>query len=62
MPMRSRRNLQICGHLTGRPCVVYALNNEVLVRTPQTMRPTDIFTPQDMGALDARSKAPSSNT
>lgn len=48
-----RRNLQICGHLTGRPCVVYALNNEVLVRTPQTMRPTDIFTPQDMGALDA---------
>lgn len=47
-----RRNLQICGHLTGRPCVVYALNNEVLVRTPQTMRVTDIFTPQDMSALD----------
>ncbi|MFN4017358.1 MAG: adenylate/guanylate cyclase domain-containing protein [Reyranella sp.] len=47
-----RRNLQICGHLTGRPCVVYALNNEVLVRTPQTMRVTDIFTPQDMSGLD----------
>jgi adenylate cyclase len=47
-----RRNLQICGHLTGRPCVVYAVNNTVLVRTPQTMRVTDIFTPQDMGGLD----------
>jgi|GEM_PF-441783 len=47
-----RRNLQICGHLTGRPCVVYALNNEVLVRAPQTMRVTDIFTPQDMSGLD----------
>lgn len=53
-----RRNLQICGHLTGRPCVVYALNNEVLVRTPQTMRATDIFTPQDMSGLDeAQTKA-----
>lgn len=47
-----RRNLQICGHLTGRPCVVYALNDQVLVRTPQTMRVTDIFTPQDMGGLN----------
>ncbi|WP_428684077.1 adenylate/guanylate cyclase domain-containing protein [Reyranella sp.] len=54
-----RRNLQICGHLTGRPCVVYALNNEVLVRTPQTMRATDIFTPQDIGVAldDAQTKA-----
>ena len=53
-----RRNLQICGHLTGRPCVVYTLNNEVLVRTPQTMRVTDIFTPQDMSGLDnAQTKA-----
>lgn len=48
-----RRNLQICGHLTGRPCVVYALNNEVLVRTPETMRVVDIFVPQDLGGLDA---------
>jgi adenylate cyclase len=47
-----RRNLQICGHLTGRPCVVYALNNTVLVRTPQTMRVTDVFTPQDLSGLD----------
>ena len=48
-----RRNLQICGHLTGRPCVVYALNNDVLVRTPKTMRVTDVFTPQDMSGVDA---------
>lgn len=54
-----RRSLQICGHLTGRPCVVYAVNNEVLVRTPQTMRPTDVFTPQDVGASldDAQTRA-----
>ena len=53
-----RRNLQICGHLTGRPCVVYALNNEVLVRTPQTMRAIDILTPQAMSGLDdAQTKA-----
>ena len=48
-----RRNLQICGHLTGRPCVVYALKNEVLVRTPQSMRVTDVLTPQDISGLDA---------
>ena len=48
-----RRNLQICGHLTGRPCVVYALKNEVLIRTPQSMRVTDVLTPQDISGLDA---------
>jgi class 3 adenylate cyclase len=46
-----RRNLQICGHLTGRPCVVYALNNETLVRTPQTMRPVNVLIPQDIGNI-----------
>jgi class 3 adenylate cyclase len=48
-----RRNLQICGHITGRPCVVYALNNDVLVRTPQTMRPVDVFIPQDLANVPA---------
>jgi class 3 adenylate cyclase len=47
-----RRNLQSCGHLTGRPCVVYALNNEVLVRTPETMRVVNVFAPQDLPGLD----------
>ncbi len=48
-----RRNLQICGHLTGRPCVVYALNDDVIVQTPQTMRPIGVLTPQDVSGLDA---------
>lgn len=48
-----RRNLQICGHLTGRPCVVYALNNDVIVQAPQTMRPIGVLTPQDVSGLDA---------
>ncbi|MBI3196666.1 MAG: DUF4189 domain-containing protein [Rhodospirillales bacterium] len=48
-----RRNLQICGHLTGRPCVVYALNNQVLVQTPQTMRVVNVFIPQDLARPDA---------
>jgi len=48
-----RRNLQICGHLTGRPCVVYALNNETLVRTPQTMQPVNVFIPQDLANITA---------
>lgn len=47
-----RRNLQICGHLTGRPCVVYALNNDALVQTPTMMRPVNILTPTDIGSLD----------
>ena len=48
-----RRNLQICGHLTGRPCVVYALNNDALVQTPATIRAVNILTPQDLANLDA---------
>ncbi len=48
-----RRNVQICGHLTGRPCVVYALNNDALVQTPATMRAVNILTPQDLANLDA---------
>ena len=48
-----RRNVQICGHLTGRPCVVYALNNDALIQTPATMRAVNILTPQDLANLDA---------
>lgn len=48
-----RRNLQVCGHLTGRPCVVYALNNDVIVQSPQTMRAIGVLTPQDVSGLDA---------
>jgi class 3 adenylate cyclase len=48
-----KRNLQICGHLTGRPCVIYAIDEQVVVRTPQRYRVVDIFTPQALTGLDA---------
>jgi adenylate cyclase len=47
-----KRNLQSCGQITGRPCVVYAIEKEVVVRTPQVYRIVDILTPQDLN-LDA---------
>jgi adenylate cyclase len=49
-----RRNLQICGHITGRPCMVYAVQEQVVVRVPLRYRVLDIFTPQDLAGLDAR--------
>lgn len=51
-PDAIRRNLQACGHVTGRPCVVYAVEEQVLVRTPQRYRTLDVFTPQDLANLD----------
>jgi adenylate cyclase len=48
-----KRNLQICGHVTGRPCVVYAVEDQVLVPTPQRYRVVDIFTPEALPNLDA---------
>ena len=52
-----RRNLQICGHLAGRPCVVYSIDDQVVVRVPQLHRVTDIFTPQEIDKLDAQKRA-----
>ncbi|MGZ5911029.1 MAG: adenylate/guanylate cyclase domain-containing protein, partial [Reyranella sp.] len=49
-----KRNLEICGHLTGRPCVVYAVGDQVLVRTPQRYNAINIFTPQAVANLDSR--------
>ena len=49
-----KRSLQICGHLTGRPCAVYAAGDQVLVRTPQLHKAINILTPQAMTGLDAR--------
>src|ERR1700716_81611 len=49
-----KRNLQVCGHLTGRPCVVYAVEDQVLVRTPQLHKAINIFTPQAVTNLDSR--------
>jgi class 3 adenylate cyclase len=49
-----KRNLQVCGHLTGRPCVVYAVEDQVLVRTPQLHKAINVFTPQAVTGLDTR--------
>lgn len=43
-----RRALQVCGHETGRLCVVLAVSGELAVRTPQRYRTVEILTPQDM--------------
>jgi class 3 adenylate cyclase len=49
-----KRNLQVCGHLTGRPCVVYAVEDQVLVQTPKLHKAINVFTLQSMTGLDAR--------
>ena len=56
-PDAIKRNLQTCGHITGRPCVIYAVEDQVLQRTPQRYRPVDIFTPQHLADLDASQQA-----
>lgn len=43
-----RRALQVCGHSTGRLCVVLAVNGDLAVRPPQRYRIVEVFTPQDM--------------
>ncbi|MFO1161575.1 MAG: adenylate/guanylate cyclase domain-containing protein [Reyranellaceae bacterium] len=48
-----KRNLQVCGHVTGRPCVVYAVDMQVVVRTPQRYRIVDILTAPDLADLNA---------
>ncbi len=52
-----RRNLQTCGQITGRPCVVYSIDDRVVVRVPQLHRVTGILTPQDVLTADAGKQA-----
>lgn len=47
-----RRALQSCGHISGRPCFIYAVGDQVIVRVPQKFRIVDVFTPQDLTGLD----------
>ncbi|MDP3163637.1 MAG: DUF4189 domain-containing protein, partial [Reyranella sp.] len=47
-----RRTLQSCGHLTGRPCFVYAIGDQVIVQTPQKFKIIEVFTPQDLVGLE----------
>ncbi len=46
-----RRTLQICGHLAGRPCTVYAVDDKVVIRVPERHRVGDVFTPQEVLGL-----------
>lgn len=48
-----KRNLQVCGHISGRPCIVYAVDMQVVVRTPQRYRVVDVLTPPDLADLSA---------
>jgi adenylate cyclase len=47
-----RRALQICGHVTGRVCAVYAVEDQVVVRVPERYRVMDVFVPVDLPNLD----------
>lgn len=46
-----KRSLQTCGHVTGRPCIVYSVDMQVVVRTPQRYRVVDVLTPPDLADL-----------
>jgi adenylate cyclase len=52
-----RRNLQTCGQVTGHPCVVYSVDDQVVVRVPQLHRVTGIFTPELAPSADAGRRA-----
>lgn len=52
-----RRNLQSCGQISGRPCVVYSVDEQVVVRVPQLHRVTGIFTPEHAPSADAGRRA-----
>jgi hypothetical protein len=52
-----RRNLQTCGQISGRPCVVYSVDDQVVVRVPQLHRVTGIFTPELAPSADAGRRA-----
>jgi class 3 adenylate cyclase len=52
-----RRNLQTCGQITGHACVVYSVDDQVVVRVPQLHRVIGIFTPENAQSADAGRRA-----
>jgi class 3 adenylate cyclase len=52
-----RRNLQTCGQITGHPCVVYSVDDQVVVRVPHLHRVIGIFTPENAQSADAGRRA-----
>ena len=51
-----RRTLQLCGHVTGRVCAVYAVGDQVVVRVPERYRILDVFVPPDVPNLEPRQR------
>lgn len=48
-----RAALQSCGYLAQRPCFIYALNNEVVVRLPETVMVVDVLAQDDLAGVSA---------
>lgn len=46
-----RAALQTCGYLTQRACFVYALNDEVVVRVPETVKIVDVLAQDDLAGV-----------
>jgi adenylate cyclase len=52
-----RRNLQTCGQISGHACVVYSVDDQVIVRVPQMHRVIGVFTPENAPSADAGRQA-----
>ena len=52
-----RRNLQTCGQITGHPCVVYSVDDQVIVQVPQLHRVIGVFTPENAQSADGGRRA-----
>ena len=46
-----RAVLEICGHVSQRPCFVYAVGDEVVVRVPAIARIVDVLAPDDLAGV-----------
>lgn len=46
-----RAALETCGHVSQRPCVVYAVGDEVVVRVPAIARVVDILATDDLAGV-----------
>lgn len=46
-----RAALETCGHVSQRPCVVYAVGDEVVVRVPAIARVVDVLATDDLAGV-----------
>ena len=57
MPMPSAATCRPAARSAGTPCVVYSVDDQVVVRVPQLHRVTGIFTPEHAPSADAGRQA-----